>query len=100
MFCILGGTVDITVHEKNPDGTLREVVKASGNGCGGTSVDDEFIQMFVTIFGRPLMDSLKSEFPDSYLYLLRSKENVKRVYQTSQTRKVHITIPRSTLDDL
>lgn len=46
------------------------------------------------------MDSLKSKFPDSYLSLLRSIENVKRVYQTSQTRKVHITIPRSTLDDL
>ncbi|XP_052083880.1 heat shock 70 kDa protein 12A-like [Mytilus californianus] len=95
-----GGTVDITVHEKNANGTLKEVVKASGNGCGGTFIDDEFIQLFVRIFGRPIMNSLKSEFPDSYLYLLRSIENVKRVYETSQTRKVNITIPRSTLDDL
>lgn len=46
------------------------------------------------------MDSLKSEFPDSYFSLLRRIENVKRVYQSSQTRKVNITIPRSTLDDL
>ncbi|VDI20359.1 Hypothetical predicted protein, partial [Mytilus galloprovincialis] len=84
----------------NANGTLKEVVKASGNCCGGTSIDDKFIEMFVCIFGRPIMDSLKSEFPDSYLYLLRSIENVKRVYQTSQTRKVNITIPRSTLDDL
>ncbi|CAC5405263.1 unnamed protein product [Mytilus coruscus] len=95
-----GGTVDITLHEKNPNGTLKEVVKASGNDCGGTSVDDEFIHMFVCIFGEPIMNSLKLEFPDSYLYLLRKIENVKRVYQISQTRNVNITIPRSTLDEI
>ncbi|CAC5405258.1 unnamed protein product [Mytilus coruscus] len=95
-----GGTIDVTVHEKIPNGTLKEVTKASGNGCGGTSVDDEFIQLFVRIFGGPIMNSLKSESPESYLYLLRSIENVKRVFQPTQTRKVNFTIPYATLDDL
>ncbi|VDI34561.1 Hypothetical predicted protein, partial [Mytilus galloprovincialis] len=95
-----GGTIDVTVHEKLPNGTLKEVTKASGNGCGGTSVDDAFIQLFVRIFGGPLLNSLKSESPDSYLYLLRSIENVKRVFQPTQTRKVNLTIPYATLDDL
>ncbi|CAG2195876.1 unnamed protein product [Mytilus edulis] len=95
-----GGTIDVTVHEKIPNGTLKEVTKASGNGCGGTSVDDAFIQLFVRIFGRPLLNSLKSESPESYLYLLRSIENVKRTFQPTQNRKVNLTIPYATLDDL
>ncbi|VDI34560.1 Hypothetical predicted protein [Mytilus galloprovincialis] len=95
-----GGTIDVTVHEKIPNGTLKEVTKASGNGCGGTSVDDAFIQLFVRIFGRPLLNSLKSESPESYLYLLRSIENVKRTFQPTQSRKVNLTIPYATLDDL
>lgn len=76
------------------------MTKASGNGCGGTSVDDAFIQLFVRIFGRPLLNSLKSESPESYLYLLRSIENVKRTFQPTQNRKVNLTIPYATLDDL
>lgn len=74
--------------------------KASGNGCGGTSVDDAFIQLFVRIFGGPLLNSLKSESPESYLYLLRSIENVKRTFQPTQTRKVNLTIPYAALNDL
>ncbi|CAC5405254.1 unnamed protein product [Mytilus coruscus] len=95
-----GGTIDVTVHEKLPNGTLKEVPKASGNGCGGTSVDDEFIQMFHRIFGGPLLNSLKSENPEAYLYLLRSIENVKRTFQPAQSRKVNLTIPYGTLDEL
>ncbi|CAC5405253.1 unnamed protein product [Mytilus coruscus] len=95
-----GGTVDVTVHEKIPNGTLKEVTKASGNGCVGTSVDDAFVQVFVRIFGGPLLNSLKSESPESYLYLLRSIENVKRTFQPTQTRKVNLTIPYATLGDL
>ncbi|CAC5405256.1 unnamed protein product [Mytilus coruscus] len=95
-----GGTIDVTVHEKIPNGTLKEVTKASGNGCGGTSVDDAFIQLFVRIFGGPLLNSMKSDSPESYLYLMRSIEQVKRTFQPTQTRKVNLTIPYATLDDL
>ncbi|XP_071139076.1 heat shock 70 kDa protein 12A-like [Mytilus edulis] len=95
-----GGTIDVTVHEKIPNGTLKEVTKASGNECGGTSIDDAFIQLFVRIFGGPLLNSMKSESPESYLYLLRSIENVKRTFQPTQTRKVNLTIPYASLDDL
>ncbi|WAR14075.1 HS12A-like protein [Mya arenaria] len=33
----LGGTADISVHERNPDGTLKEIHKASGGPWGGTN---------------------------------------------------------------
>ncbi|XP_052083884.1 heat shock 70 kDa protein 12B-like [Mytilus californianus] len=95
-----GGTIDVTVHEKIPNGTLKEVTKACGNGCGITSVDDAFIQLFVRIFGGPLLNSMKSDSPESYLYLMISIEQVKRTFQPTQTRKVNLTIPYATLDDL
>ena len=33
-----GGTVDITVHEVQTNGTLKELDKASGGAWGGTRV--------------------------------------------------------------
>jgi hypothetical protein len=33
---VIGGTTDITVHEKQIDGTLKELTKASGKGVGGS----------------------------------------------------------------
>ncbi|CAC5405247.1 unnamed protein product [Mytilus coruscus] len=88
-----GGTIDVTVHEKNPDGTLKEVTKASGNGCGGTSIDDEFIQLFDRMFGESFVKSLKSEFPESYLFLLRNIENIKKVFQPEQIGMVNLRFP-------
>ncbi|CAG2190461.1 unnamed protein product [Mytilus edulis] len=54
-----GGTADITVHEKTKYGRLKELHRASGNDCGGTSVDGRFFQMLVKILGGPVMKRLK-----------------------------------------
>jgi hypothetical protein len=51
----LGGTADITVHEKLEGTKLRELCKASGDACGGTSVDNAFFQTFVKILGGPVL---------------------------------------------
>lgn len=45
IFIILGGTADITVHEKLSDGCLKELCRATGGDCGGTCVDLEYIQV-------------------------------------------------------
>lgn len=39
---LLGGTVDITVHEIQADGYLRELYNATGGNWGGTNVDSAF----------------------------------------------------------
>lgn len=95
-----GGTVDITAHEKLPDGSLKELCKASGNDCGGTSIDRQFIQVFVDIFGQSLLDKMKMDFPEDYLGLVRSFENVKRTLKPDKTGLVNITIPNTILDKL
>lgn len=57
----VGGTVDVTVHEVKPDGTLKELHKASGGAWGGTKVDATYIELFVKIFGKDVMDQFKRD---------------------------------------
>ncbi|XP_076084481.1 heat shock 70 kDa protein 12B-like [Mytilus galloprovincialis] len=82
-----GGTADITVHEKTKDGRLKELYRASGNDCGGTSVDGRFFQMLVKILGGPLMKKIKDEDPAAYLDLFREFEAVKRTIVTGKEGK-------------
>ncbi|CAG2200983.1 unnamed protein product [Mytilus edulis] len=72
-----GGTADITIHEKLVGDNLKEICRASGGDCGGTSVDAAFIQMLAKIFGGPLINSLKQDEPAAYLDLIREFETVK-----------------------
>jgi hypothetical protein len=50
-----GGTADITVHEKLSNGRLKELCRASGDDCGGTSVDNAFYRIFVKLVGAPMV---------------------------------------------
>lgn len=96
----LGGTVDITVHEKMAEGGLKEISRATGGECGGTSVDADFIQLLAKIFGAPLIHTMKREQPESYLDLIREFETVKRTITPSKEGKINLTIPYATLDSL
>ncbi|VDI52483.1 Hypothetical predicted protein [Mytilus galloprovincialis] len=93
-----GGTADITVHEKLSNGQLKELCRAAGNDCGGTSVDGRFFQMLVKIFGGPLMKKIKDDDPSAYLDLFREFETVKRTITPEKDSKVNITIPYASLD--
>ncbi|XP_052081952.1 heat shock 70 kDa protein 12A-like isoform X3 [Mytilus californianus] len=88
-----GGTADITVHEKVSNEHLKELSSATGNNCGGTSVDERFLQIFVDIFGRPLMNALKEEDSSSYLDLFLEFETVKRIIEPDKNSKITICIP-------
>ncbi|CAG2233546.1 unnamed protein product [Mytilus edulis] len=94
-----GGTADITVHEKQKNGHLKELHRASGNDCGGISVDGRFFQMLVKILGGPLMKKIKDEDPAAYLDLFREFEAVKRTIVNGKEGKVNITIPYASLDN-
>lgn len=95
-----GGTVDITVHEKLAGGGLKEISRATGGDCGGTSIDADFIQLLAKIFGAPLIHTMKQEEPEAYLDLLREFETVKRTITPSKVGKINMTIPYATLDSL
>lgn len=93
-----GGTSDITVHEKLSNGKLKELCRASGGDCGGTSVDNAFFQIFVKLVGAPLLNAMKREDPSAYLDIFREFEAVKRIVDTSKQDKITMTIPRAVLD--
>jgi hypothetical protein len=51
IYCLKGGTVDITVHEISSDGSLREIYKASGGDWGGNKVNQAFENFLIEITG-------------------------------------------------
>ncbi|XP_076112735.1 heat shock 70 kDa protein 12B-like [Mytilus galloprovincialis] len=95
-----GGTADITVHEKLDGTRLKELCKASGDACGGTSVDNAFSQTFVKILGGPVMRILQKEYTSSYMDLFREFETLKRTIKNSTSGKVNFTVPYVVLDQI
>ncbi|XP_052068174.1 heat shock 70 kDa protein 12A-like [Mytilus californianus] len=95
-----GGTVDITVHEKRNDESLKEICRASGGDYGGTSVDREFMKMIENITGTEAMKAFKRESLDSYLDLSREFESRKRSLRVGKSGTINMTIPFTVLDDL
>ncbi|CAC5404261.1 unnamed protein product [Mytilus coruscus] len=88
-----GGTADLTVHKKLSNGGLEELKHATGNDCGGTSVDGHFFQILTQIVGGPLIKIFQEEDPEGYLDLFREFEVVKRTIHPSKTGKVNLSIP-------
>ncbi|XP_071146599.1 heat shock 70 kDa protein 12B-like [Mytilus edulis] len=95
-----GGTADITVHEKQKNGKLKELCQATGDACGGTSIDSEFFQLMVKIVGAPLMNSLSKIDPSAYLDLFREFETVKRTINHNKLGKMNFTVPFVAFDTL
>lgn len=102
--CLLytGGTADITVHEKLEGNKLKELFKASGGACGGTSVDTQFYSTMTRIFGGEVMHSLQKERTFAYMDLVREFETAKRVLKPEEEgdKKVNLTIPYVTLNEI
>ncbi|XP_071143610.1 heat shock 70 kDa protein 12A-like [Mytilus edulis] len=95
-----GGTADITVHEKMANGKLKELSRADGSNCGGTSVDDRFFQLLVKILGGQLMKFLRDYNLSAYLSLFREFETVKRTIDSIKTDYVNMVVPCSSLEKL
>jgi len=73
-----GGTVDISVHEKNLDGSLKELRAASGGPWGGIYVDKNYLDWMNEMFGKSVMERLKRESMVDYIDMLREFESKKR----------------------
>lgn len=88
-----GGTVDVTVHEIQSDGTLQECHQATGGYWGGTTVDLNFYTMLSTIFRQSLFVFLRTNHPQELLELYSEFEIKKRTFELSQTKPVSIRMP-------
>ena len=91
-FFLSGGTIDITVHEKQ--GTkLKEIHKASGGPWGGTSVNRNFLDFIEKIVGSTTMKRFRDEFMEDYFDLLREFEMKKRSLDPDSDDLVTIRVP-------
>jgi hypothetical protein len=94
----LGGTADITVHQRQFNGTIHEVIPPDGGPWGGKSIDDAFYKFLLEICGRNVMEELKTTGLEDYLDLFREFETKKRSIRPKQTSKVVITLPVALTD--
>jgi len=87
-----GGTVDVSVHEKNLDGTLKELHRASGGPWGGTCVDKSYIDWLTQMFGMKTIERLKRESMGDYVDMLRDFENKKRSIASDTTGLITLRV--------
>jgi len=90
-----GGTADISVHEKLPDGKLKAIHKASGGPWGGTYVDQNYLAMLADVFGTKALEDLKKTEIGDYIDLLREFETKKRDFSSKKEDKVTFRISAS-----
>ena len=88
-----GGTVDLTVHELEDQGRLKELYKATGGAWGSMGVDYQFELLLLDIFGESfLLEFVKSK-PVSWLELLSLFETKKRGFSPHKQLSVNISLP-------
>ncbi|WAR10917.1 HS12A-like protein [Mya arenaria] len=73
-----GGTVDITAHKVNDDGTLDALVPPSGGPWGGHNVNKKFFELLEDLFGTEVFRRFSAEEMDERLELDRSFEVKKK----------------------
>ena len=92
LYFSLGGTADVSVHEKLPNGKLKAIHKASGGPWGGIFVDQAYVAMLRDVFGDRAMKALKDTEMSDYVDLLREFETKKRDFSSKKTDKVTFRI--------
>ena len=90
--------MDVSVHEKNLDGTLKELHRSSGGPWGGTLVNDNFIAWLSTMFGDDVIKKLKKDVLRDYFDLLREFETNKRKELSDSTETINFRVPVSLCD--
>ncbi|XP_052674336.1 heat shock 70 kDa protein 12A-like [Crassostrea angulata] len=93
-----GGTIDITVHEVQENGTLKELHKANGGDWGGTKVDAAFTSLLADIVGNNVMEAFSSMHKYDFLEFLREFEVKKRTITPQLSEKVTFKVPINLLE--
>ncbi|WAR14071.1 HS12A-like protein [Mya arenaria] len=93
-----GGTADISVHERKPDGTLKEIHKASGGPWGGIYVDENYMKMLNKLFGETALTDLRNTEMNDYFDVTREFEHKKRSFDTDKTKQIIVRISASLRD--
>ena len=90
---MIGGTIDITIHEITPSGGLKEVHAASGGGWGGTLVDEAFKSLLIDIVGKEIFTKFVRKETEDWLDLWRMFESKKKTVDPVKKDKITIKLP-------
>ncbi|XP_009077682.1 PREDICTED: heat shock 70 kDa protein 12B-like, partial [Acanthisitta chloris] len=94
-----GGTVDLTVHQiEKPQGTLKELYKASGGPYGAVGVDLAFEKLLCHIFGEDFIATFKAKRPAAWVDLSIAFEARKRAASPNRANPLNISLPFSFID--
>lgn len=88
-----GGTIDLTVHQIEQDGRLKELCKSSGGAWGSIGVDCQFEMLLVAIFGERLIQDFINKHPVSWLELMKTFEAKKRAFNPVRQHASNISLP-------
>ncbi|KAH7639079.1 hypothetical protein HUG17_3112 [Dermatophagoides farinae] len=73
-----GGTVDITAHQIQQDGFIKELHKSTGGPYGSNEINRKFEKIIEKIFGSKRWQRFRKESPSTYLDLMQAFELRKR----------------------
>ena len=91
-----GGTLDVTVHETQDDGTIKEIHKVTGGPYGGIKVNEQFESLLEKLFGTGKIKTYKEESPSDWISLMNEFEGKKRGKRILETGLMtNIRLPRS-----
>ena len=88
----------MSVHERNFDGTLKELHRPSGGPWGGTCVDDRYIAWLTELFGEATIEKFKAESMGDFIDVLRDFETKKRSVLTATQGMVTFRVPVALMD--
>lgn len=71
-----GGTADIVVQEMYEDGTVKNVMCATGGPWGATFVEEAVLNLLKDICGRKDVESFMKKYPDDYSMLRKGIETL------------------------
>ncbi|KAH3775201.1 hypothetical protein DPMN_176600 [Dreissena polymorpha] len=88
-----GGITDIVLHQKRPDGRLKEMNKGGGCLVGSGHVENSFLQFLVRIFGAPAVREFLDECQIEVIDILKQFEMAKKGMISDQAKLLSIGIP-------
>lgn len=90
---MIGKTVDISIYQKQSNGTYKELHRPTSGPWGGTKVDEAFDQMIIKIVGASCFQKFKNDFKAADLDTHRELETNKRTIMPESNSKTTIRLP-------
>jgi hypothetical protein len=90
---LLGGTIDITAHEVQDDGRVKELIKATGGDWGGTSVDEKYMDFIKCLIGGTVTKKIMQDQSNIFFETCREFEVAKRTIKPDSDMKFTVKIP-------